>query len=741
MGRRVEGKTKKKSVKANVTSKFGSKRKASRMGKKVKKGQMGPNTEFITRSSALKRLQITLKDFRRLCILKGIYPRVPVKGLKGNDKVYYDIKDISYIMHEPLLQKFRDFKSFMKKIRKAAGRNQVGEARYGVSHLLLAMLLSDILDVDFRRKDELKPQITLDHLVKERYPRFIDALRDLDDALCMVHLFAAMPSTGRITADRTANCAKLVRHWQHYIAKSRTLQKVFVSVKGVYFQAEVMGEPITWLVPHQFTQAIPKEVDVRVMLTFLEFYEVFLQFVLFKLYASQGLQYPPKIDRQLDAEGCFLLALKSDRVETAGTTGEGGAAPAPETPAVTTAPTKASKSAKASAVSLSTLPKLLKDLTNQEGEEEDEEEEELGLLAAPLNDALQVSTVFGGSTSRAVHDEDDDETEQRVFATQSGDPLKRLFANLVFFINRECPLEWLQLSALAFGGKVAWDGPMSPFAVDDPRITHQIVDRPQQGIQSSTREYVQPQWVFDSINAQMLLPVHNYRPGAKLPPHLSPFVDDEKEGYMPKYRAEIRKLQSQHSGDGALVEAESAAGKKVPAAAESDDEEEEDEEVQHAKTAGGKKKAAQTAADKRKAGAESAVATQSKKQKVAAPVSEEEESEEDDSEASEGEEDDSESEGEKQQELLKSMTGKSAGKKGPKGVVFQNSEDGAPEVSVQSLLSLVPSRPVCLWFWCVMSGSGVVEFVQKGIPAHDSCPDAHCEVRGRTAHQPGLLTC
>jgi len=79
-----------------------------------------------------------------------------------------------------------------------------------------------------RRKDELKPQITLDHLVKERYPRFIDALRDLDDALCMVHLFASMPSTGRITAERTANCAKLVRQWQHYIAKSRTLHKVFV---------------------------------------------------------------------------------------------------------------------------------------------------------------------------------------------------------------------------------------------------------------------------------------------------------------------------------------------------------------------------------------------------------------------------------------------------------------------------------------------------------------------------------
>jgi pescadillo protein len=521
----------------------------------------------------------------------------------------------------------------------------------------------------------MKPQITLDHLVKERYPRFIDALRDLDDALCMVHLFASMPSTGRITAERTANCAKLARHWQHYIAKSRTLQKVFVSVKGVYFQAEIMGEPVTWLVPHQFTQAVPKEIDVRVMLTFLEFYEVFLQFVLFKLYASQSLQYPPKIDQQLNAEGCFLMAMKSDKLEVQGTDASAEAPAAAAAPEVA-APTKGGKSAtKASAASLSTLPKLLKELGNQE-EEDDEEEEELGLLAAPLNDALQGTAAFGAAGSgalavRAVHDEDEDETEQRVFATQDTEPLKRLFANLVFFVNREVPLEWMQLCTLAFGAKVAWDGPMSPFAVDDARITHQIVDRPQQGIQSLTREYVQPQWIFDCINAQMLLPTHNYRPGAKLPPHLSPFVDDDKEGYMPKYRAEIKKLQAQQSGaevpaiEDKVVSEEESAG-------------EEDEEVQHAKavSGGAKGKAAEA---KRKAAAAAGASSAQKKQKVAAPVSDEEESEEG-SEDEEEEGSDSDAEEEEKQQLLKAYTGKNAAKKGPKGVVFQPEQESVGEV-------------------------------------------------------------
>lgn len=170
MGNRKDGGKKKKSVKANVTSKFGSKRRLSRMGKRVKKGEMGPSTEYITRSSTLKRLQISLKDFRRLCILKGIYPRVPSKAPKGADKVYYELKDISYLAHEPLLHKFREFKTFMKKIRKAAGRKEFEEAR---------------------RKNDLKPKFVLNHLIKERYPRFIDALRDMDDALCMVSYYGS----------------------------------------------------------------------------------------------------------------------------------------------------------------------------------------------------------------------------------------------------------------------------------------------------------------------------------------------------------------------------------------------------------------------------------------------------------------------------------------------------------------------------------------------------------------------
>lgn len=41
------------------------------MAKILKKGQRGAARAYVTRSTAIKKLQISLADFRRLCILKG----------------------------------------------------------------------------------------------------------------------------------------------------------------------------------------------------------------------------------------------------------------------------------------------------------------------------------------------------------------------------------------------------------------------------------------------------------------------------------------------------------------------------------------------------------------------------------------------------------------------------------------------------------------------------------------------
>ena len=637
MGARQEGKKKKKSVKAKITSQTSANRKLSRFGKNQKKGLVGPGTDFVTRSAALKRLQVSLKDFRRLCILKGIYPRVPPKAPKGSDKVYYDIKDLSYLSHEPLLAKFRDFKSFMKKIRKAAGRKEFSEAR---------------------RRDELKPVMNLDHLVKERYPRFIDALRDMDDALCMLHLFAAMPSQGQIVAQKTLACAELCRHWQYYVAKSKCLHKVFASVKGFYYQAEIMGERITWLVPHQFAQSVPKEVDLRVMMTFLDFYEVFVRFSLYKLYHMQGLRYPPVADKALLDSGCCLLAIKASPLEAEGTIAEMNVAEKePETKSSSSSSSSGKKGQKAvSSSSVALLQSSLQSKLSSMEDLDDDDDEEVA-LAAPL------AAAFSGLQD-ADDDGDDDEAaddNRKTFADgDDNDKRSRLFAKLTFFVNREVPLEWLQVCTLSFAGQIGWDGPTSPFDSSHPGITHHVVDRPIKSVDSSSREYVQPQWVFDCINAQYLLPTSKYAPGVVLPPHLSPFVEDDVEGYVPKYRQEILALVS-----GKTPGSKKAAEKEKLSAAD-DEEEEEDEEEAAAKYA-------------KEVKAEKQGTSYSNSRTAKRGRGEQDEDGDDD------DEDEEEQEEEEQEEEEEAAVSSKKPVKGPKGVVFKPAEKKVSEVSSPSL--------------------------------------------------------
>lgn len=53
--------------------------------------------------------------FRRLCIIKGIYPHEPKHKKKVNKgstapRTFYLLKDIRFLLHEPIVRKFRDYK-------------------------------------------------------------------------------------------------------------------------------------------------------------------------------------------------------------------------------------------------------------------------------------------------------------------------------------------------------------------------------------------------------------------------------------------------------------------------------------------------------------------------------------------------------------------------------------------------------------------------------------------------------
>ncbi|KAF5269692.1 hypothetical protein FQA39_LY08615 [Lamprigera yunnana] len=430
------------------------------VAKRKKKFTSGEGARYITRRGALKKLQLSLKDFRRLCILKGIYPREPRnrnKAQKGQSgiKTLYHMKDILFLMQEPIIWKLRDMKVFFRKVEKSKVLKE-----YGQMHKLL----------------KRHPKLQLDNIVKERYPTYLDALRDLDDCLTLAFLFSTFPSIEHISRDLFILCRRLTVEFMHAVIEAKALRKVFISIKGYYYQVEIKGVTITWIVPHQFSyQPQRGDVDFKIMATFAEFYVVLLGFVNYRLYHSLNLFYPPTLEANTVTGNEKTLvdkrAMGAERIA-----------------ALNLSLSKSSNSA----------------------------EEEIELDEFPEN-----------FTSEQM-----EEAKKQTAKVQN---LKTLFKGLRFFLNREVPRESLVFILRCCSGEVSWDKTLfvgSSFDEDDETITHQIADRPILDKQYISRYYVQPQWVFDCINARELLPVNKYFIGEVLPPHLSPFVDKERDSYQ-----------------------------------------------------------------------------------------------------------------------------------------------------------------------------------------------------------------
>ncbi|KAI1422611.1 Pescadillo N-terminus-domain-containing protein [Xylaria sp. FL1777] len=494
------------------------------MGRIKKKGEAGNAKNYITRTQAVKKLQISLPDFRKLCIWKGIFPREPRNRKKASKSstastTFYYAKDIQFLLHEPLLQKFRDQKTLEKKISKALGRGDVSDASR--------------LERNASRPEKTgKPRYTLDHVIRDRYPTFVDALRDLDDCLSMLFLFANLPSTSTVPAKMIARCERLCLEFQHYLIVSQSLRKSFLSIKGIYYEANIQGEDILWLVPYKFNQRVVGDIDFRIMGTFVEFYMTLLGFVNFRLYTSVGLKYPPKFDQNKDNEAAELGAFKLEGNHAA----TGSSEPAQVTSSDSTAQPDPKTQAEVNKLIRQMKDAVVEGDQTEAAPETDEPTDTIDKFepAAPGGDVLPQPTYSGGEPGS-------------------------LFANCTFYLSREAPRQPLEFILRAFGCKrIGWDSVLGEGAYTtnelDPSITHQIVDRPivqatmeedgdgedNQTSQKLTpnqrvpgRIYIQPQWVWDSVNDEELKRPDEYAPGAQLPPHLSPFVQNTQGAYDP----------------------------------------------------------------------------------------------------------------------------------------------------------------------------------------------------------------
>ncbi|KAN0100758.1 Pescadillo N-terminus domain containing protein [Tylopilus felleus] len=468
------------------------------MGRLKQKGKAGAAKAYMTRSAAVKKLQCSLADFRRLCILKGIFPREPRSRKKANKgstapTSFYYTKDIAYLAHEPVLNKLRQHKAFAKKISRALGRGEWSIAK---------------------NLEDSKPTYRLDHIIKERYTTFIDAVRDIDDALCMIFLFASLPSNDRVSPSLIANCSRLAAEWQLYVMHSRSLKKVFLSIKGIYYQAEVMDQDVTWLVPYQFTQSIPSDVDVRVMLTFLELYQTLLGFVFFKLYTDAGLVYPPPLDTTRDETGAGIGAFSVHTAE--------------KNIVSISKPENAGKTA-----STKEVRQAIKTITADPSsvhEDVDLDSRDFATKSTEADEEFIVHTFAGADATASLP------TLQSLSETHKSTPTS-LFSPYTFFLSRETSRPVFEFLIKSFGGRVGWpasSGSGSPITESDNSITHVIIDRPvinktnesaEERERRRKRKYVQPQWVVDCINAGKILLEDLYAQGATLPPHLSPFGD------------------------------------------------------------------------------------------------------------------------------------------------------------------------------------------------------------------------
>merc|ERR1711915_1065945 len=159
---------------------------------------------------------------------------------------------------------------------------------------------------------------------------------------------------------------------------------------------------------------------------------------------------------------------------------------------------------------------------------------------------------------------DEEKMKEAVKEREMKEQQSNLFTGLKFFLGREVPREPLVFMIRAVGGEVSWDssvGVGATFSQSDAGITHQVMDRDAKtaGDLVLGRFYIQPQWIFDSINRREKCREKDYALGETLPPHLSPFASERERrvgDYVPPEQKALEEgkvpeeLEEEESEDG-----------------------------------------------------------------------------------------------------------------------------------------------------------------------------------------------
>ena len=124
-----------------------------------------------------------------------------------------------HVLDNPIMFDFRQIKVHRKKVKKAIAKKNRDLAdrllnrppTYKLDKLVLERYQVKY-NCFFRSSSSTVCSINFFFCLFNRYPTFVDALRDLDDCLTLVHLFAALPAVDgeRVEVNRIHNCRRFV---------------------------------------------------------------------------------------------------------------------------------------------------------------------------------------------------------------------------------------------------------------------------------------------------------------------------------------------------------------------------------------------------------------------------------------------------------------------------------------------------------------------------------------------------
>jgi len=277
------------------------------------------------------------------------------------------------------------------------------------------------------------------------------------------------------------------------------------------------------------------------------------KFVTFKVCKDESVPYPPLLgdDFERAQVSAVFGASSANTAAAAATKGGKAGKGAAVTASASTAQVKASSAAAAAAAA-----------------EDAADAAEAGAQAKSAASADGDTTAFHALDPNALPLMDANAAKQAV-----------LFADMVVLVAREVPFEPIAFVIRSGGGVALGESFLTVEQAKSTKFTHQVVDRHALLSYLPSRTYVQPQWVVDSFNERHLLPTEPYAAGAKLPPHLSPFVNDERVGYVPEQRNVLRKWV----GLAPIREGAQVSLKREPTAEEAAEAQDQEDEAEYRK--------------------------------------------------------------------------------------------------------------------------------------------------------------